>query len=164
MNRQESFLYMYAHRALRILALVTPEVFYSKLSSQRSLLDNWDFWAESAGTSHPPDGLEFSRTTLRQGTELFLIRMPKPRAVPEAVYVAVAFDVEKQLLRTEVLSARYFTLELGRDVTGQTEAYFFCEWTLATGLQHVNYGILSDSSEQSFIDAIEGVLGESSGD
>jgi hypothetical protein len=59
---------------------------------------------------------------------------------------------------TEVISTRYFTLELGRNIVDQSEEYHFCEWVGALQREHKNHGRLRDAREQTFVNAIESVF------
>lgn len=125
------FLYSYAHMALPILALGNPKKFYRDVSSaggKRYLVRMWEGLAGRMDVRQPHAGLDLTMRTLRTGVEVALIRMPRPTATPEAFYIGVAFQVKKRLLRTEALSARYFTLELGCGANGLEEEYHFCEW------------------------------------
>lgn len=155
------FLYNYAHIALRILALGNPRKFYKDVSSRTGthyLLSIWQGLGRKMGVSHPPDELALSKIAIRRDTELFIIRMPRPKTTPEAFYIGVAFRIKRQLLKTDVLSVRYFTLELGRSIINQSEEYHFCEWTGALQPEHHNYGRLPISSEQVFVRAVESQL------
>jgi len=156
-----SFFYNYAHVALPILSLGNPKKFYRDVSSRRGLQYLTSIWQGLANKMHvhqPHTGLDVSMTTLSPGIEIVIIRMPKPVASPEALYVGVAFHVKKQLIKTEVISARYFTLELGRNIVTREEEYHFCEWLGVIERKHQNYGQLPHSDVQSFVQAIKSRL------
>lgn len=161
MNNPEagnSFFYNYAHMVLLILALGNPNKFYRDVSSRRGmqyLIRIWQGLANKMHVHQPHDGLDVSKKTLRPDTEIIIIRMPKPVASPEALYIGIAFRIKKQFVKTEVISSRYFTLELGQNTIAQNDEYYFCEWVGAIEQKHLNYGRLPNSNVQTFVQAIE---------
>ncbi|OQY34305.1 MAG: hypothetical protein B6I38_02500 [Anaerolineaceae bacterium 4572_5.1] len=54
----------------------------------------------------------------------------------------------------------YLTLERGISLLDESIEYFFCEW--AAERKHLNYGALSDGKEQTFLQAINQKLQETS--
>lgn len=156
------FFYNYAHVALPILALGNPKKFYKDVSSaggKQYLIHMWQGLAGRMGQSQPHQGLGLHMETLGPDTEIALIHMPVPTVRPEAFHIGIPFRIKKQFLRTEALSARYFTLELGYSPDGRTQEYHFCEWVgPGPHLQHCNYGRLPGADERAFVEAIKGML------
>lgn len=153
-----SFFYNYAHVALPILALGNPKKFYRDASSRRGnqyLIRIWEGLANKMHVDQPYDGLDVTTKSLRPDTEIIIIRMPKPVASPEVFYIGIAFRIKKQFVKTEVISSRYFTLELGLNIITQNDEYHFCEWVGAIEHKHLNYGRLPNSNVQIFMQAIE---------
>lgn len=68
------------------------------------------------GVRESSDGLMVSKRELNEQNEVYIIKLPTPAETPEAFYVGALFKVKKKLLNKEIKSARYFTLELGRNI------------------------------------------------
>jgi hypothetical protein len=157
-----NFLYNYAHVALPILALGNPKKFYSDISGRggkQYLLTMWNGLERKMGVRESNDGLNITKRDLRSDIEVFIIHMPKAANVPEAIYVGITFRVKKQFFKTEVFSARYFTLELGENSNTNSNEYHFCEWVGAINSQHKNYGQLPNTNENTFFVAIDRAIG-----
>ncbi len=155
--------YNYAHMALPILVLMNPKKFYQDVTGtkgEKYLKTIWQGLAGKMGVRQSPNEIGLSKQVIHDEVEVFIIRLPKPIESPEAFFVAAVFRVKKQFLSKEVESARYFTLELGRNISDQSDEYHFCEWVgnVLRGQQHKNYGRTTDSNEKTFLAAINDVI------
>ncbi len=160
-----SLLYNFAHVLLPVLTLESPQELYwniNAVSGEQYLIEIYQKLAANMDTEDEAiyKRLKLSKRTLLNDLELFLIRMPQPKTAPEAIFIAIAFRVEKQLPLKRVVSVRYFTLERGISLLDESIEYFFCEW--AAERKHLNYGALSDGKEQTFLQAINQKLQETS--
>jgi hypothetical protein len=150
--------YNFAHVVLPFLALSNSRKFYRMTSSsagKQFLIHIWERISNQIGINYPHDALSLSKLVLKSDIEAFLIQMPEPTSPPEAFYVVVVFRIKKNLFRTEATDARFFTLELGKNIDDQSEEYFFCEWVGAEKPSHSNLGLLRNSKKDTFIKAIE---------
>ena len=155
--------YNYAHIALPILVLMNPKKFYQDVTGRKGdkyLKTIWQGLAGKMGVRQSPNELGLSKQVIGDDVEAFVIRLPKPIESPEAFFVAAVFRVKKQFLSKEIESARYFTLELGRNIFDQSDEYHFYEWVgnVLRGQQHKNYGQTADYKEETFIAAINDVM------
>lgn len=152
----------FAHLALPILVLMNPRKFYSDISdvnNEKYLKTIWQGLAVRMGVRQTPIELEVIKNVLREGTEVFIIKLPEPINVTDAFLVAALFQFNPSV-KKEIESARYFTLEFGRSPYNQSIEYYLCEWTgsVISGRQHKNYGRLENTNTKSFVMAINEVL------
>ncbi|MBN1139387.1 MAG: hypothetical protein JXM73_22610 [Anaerolineae bacterium] len=151
--------YNYAHIFLPMLVFAKPDWWYQHLSGPHGELLLRKTWIELGGSvrmSEPPEGLSVSHSVLRDDIEAYVIHLPRPTESPEAVLVALVFQVGEQLGRKQAESVRYFTVELAPDIYGPSERYMLCEWVggRMTKGEHRNYGQIPDDSERTFLAAI----------
>ncbi len=151
--------YNYAHLALPTLALMNPKKFYQDISGSKGeqyLLTIWQGLAGRLGVRPPSAGPLLSKKVVLNDMEVFIVRLPRPTRVPDAFFVSPVFQVKKQFLSKEVVSVRYFTLELGENILDETDEYHFCEWVgnVLSGREHKNHGRTADAGEETFVAAI----------
>jgi len=156
-----TLLYNYAHMVLPFLALGNPGEVYEDLSGSAAnqfLVSIWKDLESFFKLSQSHEGLHLAGKIDQEDYKIFVVQLPKPTASPEAFYIGVAFKVTEKILKTEVISARYFTLELGLEISTRSELYFFCEWEGVENKKHINMGVLPARDEQTFINEIEKAL------
>jgi len=146
----------FGHRFLVEQSLAYPKEVYLILSSSGGVkwLDRtWAGLRMQGGTPIPPGAVKYRKIEPDFELDGFLITFPEPNDAPEAFLSALVFQRQTPSGQKTIVSARYFTLELGRGLVADTEArlYFFCEWTKGG---HVNYGQLTSSDEREFLDAV----------
>ncbi len=146
----------FGHRFLAEQSLAYPKEIYLILSSSGGVkwLDRtWAGLRMQGGTPIPPSAVRYRKIEPDFGLEGFLITFPEPKAVPEAFLSALVFRKAAPSGQKAVVSARYFTLELGHGLGADSEArlYFFCEWTKGG---HINYGQLASPDEREFLVAV----------
>lgn len=146
----------FGHRFLAEQSLAYPKEVYLILSSSGGVkwLDRtWAGLRMQGGTPIPPGAVKYRKIEPDFELEGFLITFPEPKAAPEAFLSALVFRKAAPSGQKTVVSARYFTLELGRGLgtDSDTRLYFFCEWTKE---KHINYGQLSSSDEREFLSAV----------
>jgi hypothetical protein len=150
--------YNFAHIAMPILALGNPKKLYKDLSKGaglKYLVSIWEGLESRMHVRHPHEGLNLSKEALGDELEAIIIRMPKPKSVPEAFFLGVVFGVKKSFLKKEVISIRYFTLELGKSPIDSSTEYHFCEWSgRVVSPDHHNYGQLESADRSLFVEAI----------
>jgi hypothetical protein len=150
--------YNFAHIAMPILALGNPKKLYKDLSKGagfKYLVSIWEGLESRMHVRYPHDGLNLSKEALGNGLEAFIIRMPKPKSVPEAFVLGIVFRVEKSFLKKEATSVSYFALELGESPLDSSTEYHFCEWSgRVISPDHHNYGQLENSDKSLFVEAI----------
>lgn len=157
--------YNFAHIAIPILALMNPSKFYQDMTSpngEKYLHSIWHGLAEKMVIPrHPSFGLGFSIHHLSGNIEAIIIKLPQPKDIAEAFYVAAVYKFKDNSTRKEIENGRYFTLELGKNPFNESTEYHFCEWegNIISAHQHKNYGRLSENSLNKFKSAICEVLG-----
>jgi hypothetical protein len=107
---------------------------------------------------------DFTFTCLSlSGFPTILVEMPKPRAITEALFVAILllanFNEEPA---PENPNVRYFVLELGQFLPDQSTHGVIGEWikdknstSTTSNNKHLNYGALQDMSINSFLHEVE---------
>ncbi|MDQ1592517.1 MAG: hypothetical protein QOG71_3144 [Pyrinomonadaceae bacterium] len=150
--------YNFAHIAMPILSLGNPKKLYKDLSKGaglKYLVLIWEGLESRMNVKYPHDGLNLSKEASGDELEAFIIRMPRPKSVPEAFFLGVVFGVKKSFLKKEVTSVRYFTLELGESPIDASTQYHFCEWSgRVVSPDHHNYGQLESADSSLFVEAI----------
>ena len=150
--------YNFAHIAMPILALGNPKKLYKDLSKGaglRYLVSIWEGLESRMNVRYPHERLNLSKEALGDELEAFIVRMPKPKSVPEAFFLGIVFGVKKSFLKKEAISVRYVTLELGESPIDHSTEYHFCEWAgSAFSPEHKNYGQLESADESLFVKAI----------
>ncbi len=150
--------YNFAHVAMPILALGNPKKLYKDLSKGaglKYLVSIWEGLEARINVRYPHDGLNLSKEALGDELEVFIIRLPKPKSVPEAFFLGIVFGVKKSFIKKEATSVRYFTVELGQSPLDSSTEYHFCEWSgRVISPDHHNYGQLEKAEMASFVEAI----------
>jgi hypothetical protein len=154
----QSLHYNFAHIAMPTLALGNPKKLFKDLSKGdglKYLVSIWEGLEARMHVRYPHEGLNLSKEALSDELEAFIIRMPKPKSVPEAFSLGIVFGVKKSFLKKEATSIRYFTLELGQSPIDSFVQYYFCEWAgRVVSPDHQNHGQLESSDRSLFIEAI----------
>lgn len=126
----------------------------------RVLEDLWErVGAEASGDAPIPSrGLKLDVSKLADGVDCCVIALPEPKRVPEAYLVAAVHrpSTARNRFRKNEL-ARYFTLELGRDLEGGTRSVL-CEWK--RDQTHVNMGTGPDPTTEAFRERINQLIGD----
>jgi len=119
------------------------------------------FLWERAGTKLPEDQRtvsgDFRTLPYRINKDIFVnvIELPPPVNPPEALYAGVVVRI-RHPADTSGDESRYFTLELGVDITDASPSMtFFCE---STENEHKNFGERSIRSAEEFARAIAEVV------
>ncbi len=158
-RKQDKIRYYFSHIYLPEMFFDLPQKMYENLAGERGdefLLFLWDNVAKKLESKALPTGLHLFREKLDSKREVFVIQLPKPQVVPEAIWGAVAFELDYFTMTPKVTSVRYFTLELGQNPYEPSEEYHFCEWS--TLKEHTNYGKLSHNDMKLFIQAISSTI------
>lgn len=146
-EKQRKCHYTFAHRALPSLLFTRqPELISAFETRGLEFVETlWNAVVKSDGANDPPvdkTGLSYSKEQI-EGVTVYLVGLPKPVAIAEAFYVAVAIK-EGQ--------ARYFTLELSEpEVSGCASSTVLGEW-LKDGKHSPRCGPNADKRE--FLKAI----------
>ncbi len=141
--------YGFAHQVLRDLLFADPMRFFAALDDPRGPELLRRAWREF-GKQFPADdrveidGLDCTKHELTSGLwcPVILVTLPPPQEVAEAVYAAAVLGGD----------ARYFTLEHGISLAGDTPRTVLCEWQRGT---HLNYGDGPPATPAAFLAAIE---------
>lgn len=152
--------YVFAHYALRGIALSHPEQCLAVLASdeaKRFLAAILNSVNEQLGASEP--AADFTAEDIRIQTTragdhpCAVIEMPPARATAEAHFVAIVLPggFGEQPAGAAPLPARYFTLEKGFELSGEPRTVL-CEWT-ADGT-HSNFGDGPPPTVADFVAAI----------
>lgn len=153
--------YSFAHIGLPLIALGDPKSLLKNLTGPKAneyLGSLWEGLASRLGVDVPAVGPKRLHQVISPTCEAVFIQMPKPQASPEAFFVGIVFWTRKRLLRREISSVRYFTLELGPIPTAPD--YHLCEWTgRVPNLDHANFGTLPNASFDQFRDGISKLIG-----
>lgn len=152
--------YMFAHQCVRQVSADDPLQFFSVIASEEQ--EPYLAWMWSVCAKHvkqPSSELSVADvkvTTCRiHEYPVVILKMPEPRAVAEAHYVAVVLMHGGSELPPEDVGVRYFTLECGTNMDG-TPRTVFCEW--AADGNHLNFGDGPQADIEAFIQAIAGKL------
>lgn len=152
--------YVFAHYALRSVALADPLQCLAILASERGTRFLYDLLKAVTEEEGPTGGQprfradEFDVVPTRFGDYPgVVIAMPRPRAITEAHFVALVLldDLSDPDAVHEHIPARYFTLEKGMSLDASPRTVL-CEWT-ATG-QHANFGTGPEPTTEAFTAAI----------
>lgn len=91
---------------------------------------------------------EISTEVLNRKNSLLTVKMPEPKGMPEAKYIAFLFSLDKPRIR-------YFTYEIASsEITKDT--FFVCEWSKKG--DHLNYGNFQKSELKSFTHAVKNIV------
>ena len=151
--------YIFSHVYIPEMAFEASQRMYENLADKNGelfLIGLWQRLAARLGTNILPIGLRLSKRIMDKNYEAYIIQMPKPIVVPEAFWAVITFELDYQTITPKVITIRYFTLELGKNPYEQGDEYHFCEW--ATLHEHVNYGKLSGTDENIFLEAVYSTL------
>jgi len=87
---------------------------------------------------------------INDNISLLAIKMPEPKGMPEAKYIAFLFflDTPERI--------RYFTYELNLNSETKENSFFVCEWS--KNGDHLNYGDFSKPDLKCFTNAIKNIL------
>jgi len=104
---------------------------------------------------------EMTEEKFSEHISLAMVKMPEPKEWAEAKYLLFAFAVGDEHFAYKNPASlvcesrvRYFLCELGED--GGKTVYFLCEW--AKDGSHINYGVLEDTSLESFANRVKKIL------
>jgi len=154
--------YGFAHMMLPQLVLSDPAQARDMLlheGGEAFLRVLWDKVAEieELGEGAPARGLGLSRARFADGSRVALVTLPKPRASAEAQFTAAVFANPGD----EEPTARYFTLELGVNLFGESGTTVLCEWTSDDegNFSHVNFGSGPHADAESFLEAVAERMG-----
>jgi hypothetical protein len=156
--------YMFAHYALRYVALSDPLYYLAVLLSPdgpKWLDDLLMTVAEHLRPGEaPPDfrAADCRIHTIRAGAyPCAVVELPTPRAMAEAYFTAAVLLHDPTQEQTDLADApvRYFTLELGFDLDSKPRTVL-CEWTKSGA--HVNFGDGPAPTVEQFLSAVAGRL------
>ena len=163
--------YLYAHHILRGFCNDDPVQFFSYIASDERDVFAGFVWHKvreyvDAEEKTDLDAGEFVFSCLRlAGSPTILVEMPRPRAITEALFVAIVL-LAKGDSDPETPQCRYFTLELGYDLLGpdpQSHAVIG-EWVedhdSESSGKHLNYGPAQDMNPESFLMEVERLIAE----
>jgi len=142
--------YIFAHKALPSLLFTRQEALFRAFENRgQSFVE--DLWAEVAKTTGVDADsrnkeLKYSKENI-SGINVYVIKLPPPKAMAEAYYVALLEKDKKP---------RYFTLELTYKGSSCADSTMLGEW-LAEG-RHRNYGCGPKPEKQELLKAIAGRL------
>lgn len=153
--------YNFAHITLPILVLMNPRKFHDDISGSNNvkyLTTIWQGLARRMGVRQTTVDFQVTKNTLQEGSEVFTIKLPEPTRVPDAFLVSAVYQFKNSSVGID--TARYFTLEFGKNPYDQSTEYFFCEWigNVVSGGQHKNYGQLKNPNVTTFVKAINEIL------
>ena len=143
--------YTFTHFMLPVFALLNPTKFHADITgrdAQNYLSRLWEGLGHRMGTNLPHYKFRVEAQIMEPPHELYIIHMPPPEEVTEAIYLGVYYMLSAVGQIDEV---RYFTLEHSFD-----ELAIFCEWVgnpLTDG-RHLNYGRLHNAQMETFVQAI----------
>ena len=161
--------YLFAHYALRSVALNDPVFYLGVLASPeaRQFLEGLlQTTAEHLRPGDPPADFtadDLTVHTVRAGVyPCAVVEMPRPRAMTEAYFTAAVLLVDPDDEAADLASAavRYFTLEQSFDLEGKPFA-MMCEWS--KGGTHSNFGGGPAPRLDDFVKAVEYLAREREG-
>jgi hypothetical protein len=153
---------LFAHQALPVMFHSAPDRLLSLLAEQgHSLLRLW--WHRVAECIEESDwlsaqGLDYALKRLDEQTHLILITFPSPRRVTELYFAGLVYRPARPKPSPwlkERVYARYFTLELGRDLAGGLRPVLG-EW-LANG-RHLQHGDGPAPDPALFVEAVRRLI------
>ena len=158
--------YLFAHRALPVLAFADPGKVFSILSSgdgERFLHDAWENigrHCDSDAQQRPAEGLAYSVSPTGKTGLVAAVKLPEPEQAGEAYFVAIfgRFATPDEPDPKALEWVRMFTLELAEHPVTGVPCTMLCEWT-SEG-KHVNYGEGPGAEESEFIEAVLNLLWE----
>lgn len=156
--------YIYAHRWLPGRLWQDPEILYGIASGARFaefLTFIWNLLGERLPLKQRIAGAKIGGEFRRSGSfGVGIVTLPPPTAVTEAYFTALAFGplpaLQFSMDTRQALPARYFTLEHGFSLPGETPRTVFGEWTTAGA--HYNMGTGPAASPDAFFAAISDLL------
>jgi hypothetical protein len=156
--------YLFAHYALRSVALNDPVFYFNALASPdaRKFLTNLlQTTADHARPGDPPADFtadDLTVHTVRAGAyPCAVVEMPQPQAMTEAYFTAAVLLVDAADESPHLVGApvRYFTLEKSFDLDGNAIA-MMCEW--GKDGSHANFGGGPPPRLDDFVKAVEHLL------
>jgi hypothetical protein len=156
--------YVFAHYALRTIALDDPLVYLGVLASPdaQSFLDHLlkTVSQHARPGDAPPDfsAADCRIHTVRAGVyPCAVVELPPPHAMTEAYFTAAVLLLDPAQESADLKNApvRYFTLELGFDLDS-TPRTVLCEWTKDG--THVNFGDGPAPTLEGFVAAVSSHL------
>ncbi len=156
--------YVFAHYALRTVALSDPLFYVGVLASPdgpRMLDDLLQKVAEHARPGDPPPDFSAAdcriHTVRAGGYPCAVVELPPPRAMTEAYFTAAVLLLDSAQEQPDFLNApvRYFTLEHSLSLDGAPRTVL-CEWTKDG--THVNFGDGPPPALEPFVSAVSGHL------
>jgi hypothetical protein len=156
--------YVFAHYALRSVALNDPVFYLGVLASPDGLAFLDDLLTkvrEHARPGDPPPDFTAADCrihTVRAGVyPCAVVELPPPRAMPEAYFTATVLLVDPADEQVDLKNAavRYFTLELGLTLDGKSRTVL-CEW--ARDGTHCNFGDGPSPTIEEFVPALGRLL------
>lgn len=131
--------YLFAHRILSGLLQSDPEGFRAALLKEGDgLLQRLWIHAAQHGKPSPGGQPTFSVHQLGPAQEALVIQLPPPTDPPEAYFVGL-------------FNNTVYTLELGRDLTGDQPCTYLCSWSETT---HANLGQGPEPEREAFLQAL----------
>lgn len=128
--------YLFAHRILSGLLQSDPDGFRAALLKEgNDLLKRLWIHAGQHGKPSPGGNPTFSVHQVSAAKEALLIQLPPPQEPPEAYFVAFFNDT-------------VYTLELGRDLSGDQKCTYVCSWSDTT---HANLGQGPEPEREAFL-------------
>jgi hypothetical protein len=156
--------YLFAHYALRSVALNDPVFYFGVLASPEAAKFLTHLLRTTADHARPGDPpADFTADDLRVhtvragGYPCAVVEMPQPRATTEAFFTAAVLLVDPAAEAPDLAAApvRYFTLEKSFDLEGNAFA-MMCEWSKDGS--HANFGGGPPPRLDDFVKAIEYLL------
>ncbi|MDD5368137.1 MAG: hypothetical protein PHQ40_03550 [Anaerolineaceae bacterium] len=160
LGSKKSLQYWFAHEELPWRVRLHPDRFYQGVSGNhadaylRQLWKKLSEGTEGWGVVTPPT-FQVAKHILDVGVEAYIIHLPQPKVSPEALFAAAIFWTGNSQPEQAMPVWRYFTWDLGSDITG-VFPYCFCEWD-AQG-NHFNRGVHKGSSEADFLTVLKDFL------
>lgn len=155
LNDPRAHHYTLGHVAFRMYCDSDPMQFFGIMASEDKNAVISMLWEKVCGqcdseekTDINPDDIRI--TPLRIGEyPVVLIEMPEAKAVAEAIMIAVVLtDNIDELESADKINYRYFVLEQGIDLNGESRTVF-CEWSEES---HLNMGDGCNPDPESFIE------------
>lgn len=161
MDVHRSLNYIFAHRALPILALGNPKKLYRDLGGrggQKYLSRFWKNVARKSGVQASHREPALSRHEIDASHHVDLIQMPDPENRLDAFFIGICYEFDADPESSHPRGSRYITLELGFHGVTLDRMYYVCEWIGVLNPKHHNYGILDRVDWTLFLGAIRELI------
>lgn len=157
MNHNPTLHYVIGHVTLKNLVLENSEYFLKIVDEgiddvKKFLIAVWYDIKERNPSLRNADyelfkeDFDVSIGVIDEDHKILMIVMPTVKEAPEASMIGILLDKE----------LRYFALEYDKSVLDGKDIYMLCEWKKSG--EHLNYGVVSESSFNSLLDSITKVI------